>query len=88
MDKHEIIALGVRAEKFREEAQEWFNMLRSAELATIAQNFETMTPENETANREQIAQSGAKLSAIADLIQQLHSLEANAEAERGNEEEQ
>lgn len=60
-------------------------MLRNAEMATIAQAFEKMTPENETVSRAQIAQSGAKISAIADLIQQLDSLEADAQAEREQE---
>jgi len=81
----DVIARGVRAERFLEEARFYFDKLREAYKESIARAFESGNPDA----KPMIGSYGAQLAALADLEQQLETLAAGGEiAKRSNEEEQ
>lgn len=71
---HEIIARGMRAEKFLEEARFYFGKLREAYKESIARAFEA----NVAAD---VTKYAAQLSVLADIEQQLETLSAEGSFE-------
>lgn len=82
---HDVIAQGVRADRFLEEARFYFGKLREAYKETIAQNYESPSQDGDV----EIDRVGHKIAILAELEQQLETIAAGGElAARENEDKQ